>query len=250
MSDVIINPDHEKGEPLLPVTGLLCVNPAEAKRAIRLVKEKDARQYHLFNSSLSVMRNSGVEHPYFVAGPAVGAPMAVMTLEKLIALGAGCIIVYGWCGSLQEGLQIGDILIPTWAVSSEGTSAHYPIKGTMESAQRLREEMAGFLNQRGMQTATGPIWTTDAPYRETRLSVAAYRSQGIMAVDMEYAALCTVAAFRGIKLAAAFLVSDETWRQPWRAGFTNKTFKKKSNLMLESLLAFCAAMPSTADIQE
>ena len=38
--------------------------------------------------------------------------MAVMALEKLIALGAKNIIVCGWCGSLSQKLKIGDILLP------------------------------------------------------------------------------------------------------------------------------------------
>jgi uridine phosphorylase len=241
MSDVVINPGREKNDPQLPATGLLCVNPTEAKTAARLAREQGAKQHHLFNSLLFVIHHGSPDKQYFTAGPAVGAPMAVLTLEKLIALGAGRVIVYGWCGSLQESLTVGDVLLPTWAVSSEGASAHYPIPGRLESSQKLREELMGFLSKRELKTATGPVWTTDAPYRETKADVAVYREQSIMAVDMEYAALCAVAAFRGIELAAVYLVSDETWRRPWQAGFTHKSFKKKSNMLLETLVDFCAS---------
>jgi uridine phosphorylase len=241
MSDVVINPGREKNEPRLPATGLLCVNPTEAKMAARLAREKGARQQHLFNSSLFVVRDGSPDQQYFTAGPAVGAPMAVLTLEKLIALGARRVIVYGWCGSLQESLTLGDVLLPTWAVSSEGTSVHYPSPGRLESSRKLREELAGLIRVRGIEAVTGPVWTTDAPYRETRAAVTVYRERSIMAVDMEYAALCAVAAFRDIELAAVFLVSDETWSQPWQAGFTHKSFKKKSNVLLESLVDFCAS---------
>ena len=49
---------------------------------------------------------------YFIAGPAIGAPMAVMTMEKLIALGARRIFLFGWCGSMRDSLGIGDLLLP------------------------------------------------------------------------------------------------------------------------------------------
>ena len=47
-----------------------------------------------------------------IAGPILGAPQAALVLEKLIALGSRVIIVFGWCGSLQSDLTIGDWLCP------------------------------------------------------------------------------------------------------------------------------------------
>ena len=82
---------------------------------------------------------------------------------------------------------------------------------------------------------TGKVWTTDAPYRETRTKVADYARQGIYGVDMEFSALCTVAAFRGVELAAAMLVSDEVWKQPWQPQFSRKEFKRKSRKLLTLL---------------
>jgi hypothetical protein len=61
---------------------------------------------------------------------------------------------------------------------------------------------------------------------------------------MEFAALCTVATFRDVELAAMLLVSDELWRQPWQQGYTHKKFKKKCRLMLEILFDFCRTFPS------
>jgi len=60
-----------------------------------------------------------------LAGPMVGAPYAVLILEKLIVLGAKRIIFLGWCGSVQEGLSIGDFLIPERGFIGEGTSRYY-----------------------------------------------------------------------------------------------------------------------------
>ena len=52
---------------------------------------------------------------------------------------------------------------------------------------------------------------------------------------MELSALCTVAAYRGIELAAVFLVSDELWHSQWKSGFSCKPFKAKSRELLDFL---------------
>ena len=62
-----------------------------------------------------------------LAGPAPGAPYAVMVLEKLIALGVQTVVALGWCGSLKPEVRIGDLIIPESAHSEEGTSGHYPL---------------------------------------------------------------------------------------------------------------------------
>ena len=45
-----------------------------------------------------------------------------------------------------------------------------------------------------MPAIVGPTWTTDAPFRETDEAIAAAKQRGILAVEMEAAALYTFAA--------------------------------------------------------
>ncbi|MGB3646921.1 MAG: phosphorylase, partial [Desulfobulbales bacterium] len=91
---MIINPIREKGEPEIPADGMLLVNPLEAAAGLRLAKNRNSRRLFLFNSKLAVIPATPPAGSFFVAGPAVGAPMAVLTLEKLVVLGARRIIVY------------------------------------------------------------------------------------------------------------------------------------------------------------
>jgi purine-nucleoside phosphorylase len=56
---------------------------------------------------------------------------------------------------------------------------------------------------------------------------------------MEFAALCTVAAFRNVKLTGVMLVSDELFHKKWQPGFGTKAFKEKSKAILEYLVDFC-----------
>ncbi len=176
--------------------------------------------------------------PACLAGPCLGAPQAVMALEKLIALGAGRIWVFGWCGSLQPQVRIGDILLPTGAVSEEGTSAHYPLREPNPGpdaalAGRLRRR----LRQCGMPFHEGRVWSTDAPYRETPGKVCRFRQQGVVAVDMEMSALMTVAAFRRVSLGAMLVVSDELSGPGWKPGFSSDRLRRASRRALGLLAA-------------
>ena len=74
------------------------MNPGDSRFLAKLAAEKNSTRHFLFNSNLQVIPAGEKTKEIFIAGPAVGAPMAVMTLEKLIALGANRVIVSGWCG--------------------------------------------------------------------------------------------------------------------------------------------------------
>lgn len=230
MLDTAITPRREKGEPLLPEAGILSLNPSDSPTMQALAKEHGLRRHFLFNAQLYWNAHT------FIAGPAVGAPMAVLCLEKLIALGAQRILVFGWCGSLCAQLRIGDLFLPTSGHSEEGTSSHYPVAHPWECS--LYVELGCRLQQSGLQPRFGPIWTTDALYRETWDKVEQYADKGIMAVDMEATALQSVAAFRGTRLGTTLLVSDEFVDRQWRPGFSRRQFRERSRELLTLLFSF------------
>lgn len=179
-----------------------------------------------------------------IAGPILGAPQAVLVLEKLIALGSRVIIVFGWCGSLQSDLTIGDWLLPSSARSEEGTSSHYP----MSAAKFLPDtDLFGSLQdycvQNGLSVRAGPIWTTDAPLRETVDKVSGYGEEGLLAVEMEMSALFHVAAYRKVRLVGLLVVSDELFTLKWRPGFRSTRFKRACRQASETLLDFCSSLP-------
>ena len=225
MSSCVIDPGQSRGEAALPPIGVFAVNPSDRPSFAPLARELGLRRQRLFHAELYAGER------LFLAGPAVGAPMAVICLEKLIALGARRIVLYGWCGSLTPTLRIGDCLMPTDALSEEGTSAHYqPAPAPVTDG--LHEKLRAGLISLGHVPREGPIWTTDAVYRETRDKVAAYGARGILAVDMEYAALRTVAGFRGVSLAAVLLVSDELFAPVWQSGYDRPSFRHRSRTLL------------------
>lgn len=237
MSTCLINPARQSGEPILPPQGILAVNPSDRASFASLVKAFALERHRLFNAELY-----GNER-MFLAGPAVGAPMAVLCLEKLIALGARRIVLYGWCGSLVPSLRIGDLFMPTDALSEEGTSAHYQ-PSPPPTVDKLHGDLLASLVSMGYAPWQGMIWTTDAVYRETREKVASHGACGILAVDMEYAALRTVAAFRGVSLAAVMLVSDELFGASWRSGYSQAPFRRQSRTLLAHLSTLLSRVPN------
>ena len=174
-----------------------------------------------------------------------------MTLEKLIALGVSHCIMVGWCGSLHSSLHIGDVVLPTWAVSEEGTSPHYPvIEPVPHSSSPLRQSLHEHLDSKGIVATEGPIWTTDALYRETHEKISRYKDQALLAVDMEFSALATVSLYRGIEMAAVLVVSDELFHPEWHPGFYKKTFKKRSRFLFGAVASFVQSLPDNLTLKE
>src|SRR6185369_7343849 len=76
------------------------------------------------------------------------------------------------------------------ALRDEGTSYHYAAPSDYSDADpHLVATAVQALQAKGMTVVVGSSWTTDAPFRETEDAIAAARSKGILAVEMEAAAL-------------------------------------------------------------
>jgi uridine phosphorylase len=163
-----------------------------------------------------------------------------MVMEKLIALGARRIFAFGWCGSLQPNLRIGDLVIPLRAIAEEGTSRHYPVgrrKPRTDPGLNLILERA--LAQEGLPFCKGMVWTTDAPYRETASKIKAYSEKRVLAVEMEMSALMALALYRSVEMAGLLVVSDELFDLKWHRGFSSPLFKQRcqeaGNLLIRLL---------------
>lgn len=231
--NIVIHPRRGRREKEICPGGLLLVNPYEATYGIEVLIKGGAEQQFLFNSGLVVDYDRGS----FVAGPAIGAPVAVMALEKLIALGARKIVLFGWCGAVATSLQVGDLLLPVSGLRGEGTSGYYTDEEVVTPSGTLVELLRENVAHHGYSVAEGRVWSTDAPYREKRDELDELnRMADVVAVDMEFSALCAAASFRQVEFAALFLVSDELYGKEWKPGFTQKSFRNTSRALIDMLL--------------
>jgi len=233
MESIIIHPKRGKREKEVPSCGLMLVTPSELQFGRRQLVERGGRDQFIFSSSLTISPDDS----FFLAGPAIGAPVAAMTMEKLIVLGARRIIMFGWCGAIDPELRVGDVVVGGEPVSGEGTSRYYPTMSAPLPAAELISALSKALQAEDISHSTRNVWTTDAPYREDRNYITGLHDNAdVCCVDMEYSALCAVAAFRCIDFAALFLVSDELYQERWVPGYIRSDFREKSKQLVSLLL--------------
>lgn len=160
------------------------------------------------------------EYRFSIAGPAIGAPFATMLMEILIALGAKTLLALGYCGGIREELSIGDIVLPTLAYRDEGTSEHYLASGeSTRPSARVMEALEEQARSAGVPVKQGPVWTTDAIFRETAARLERFRAAGALAVEMEISALCAVAKLRRVEVGAVLVVTDAAPGIDWKTGY-------------------------------
>ncbi|MBI2252414.1 MAG: nucleoside phosphorylase [Armatimonadetes bacterium] len=149
----------------------------------------------------------------------MGSSGTVVFMEELIACGARIFIGIGLAGSLQSKAPAGTCIIPTSCIREEGTSAHYLNNASKVSPSlRLAKIIKNFCRFRGVKVSSGPIWTTDAPYRELISKVKDYGRQGVLGVDMETSAMYAIGKVRKVEVCNLLIISDELW-DGWKPAF-------------------------------
>ncbi|QTL40385.1 nucleoside phosphorylase [Xenorhabdus budapestensis] len=203
------------------------LNYCKEKYPLKKIEGFDAGELFLLedNSSVAI---------FFCKG--IGAPVAVINLEELIAYGVSNFIVVGSAGAISPNLSIGDIVICNSALRDEGTSRHYIDKGTISSpTESWTKEIKVHLSEKVAEVHEGGTWTTDAPYRETESKVVDLQNKGYLCVEMEASAMFTVADFYNVSIAALFAISDSLADLQWTPGF----FSIKVSDSLHELIDFC-----------
>lgn len=128
---------------------------------------------------------------------AVGSPFAVLVAEELFACGCRLLISLTSAGQIVPAGKPPYFVVIDRALRDEGTSYHYAVPDTFAEADtRIVATAMQALTSAGLRAYVGPSWTTDAPFRETAAAVAEARAKGILAVEMEAAALYAFARAR------------------------------------------------------
>lgn len=203
----------------LPITGLptgkvspsviVCGDPARGDRIAERLEEcrilSNRREYRAHRG---LYRGT----PITVCSHGVGAPGAAVAFEELIAAGAQRIIRVGTCGGLQAHIQAGRLVIAAAAVQNTGYGREtvpdgYPAVADLSLTQAL------WLRTKAVDPAIKPgiVLSRDNFYAGVPAPAAPdYRvmsKAGVLAVEMECAALFLVGSLRGVAT-AAILVAD------------------------------------------
>ena len=132
-----------------------------------------------------------------IVGCVVGAPFAVLIAEELFACGCRHLLSLTSAGQVVAAANPPYFVVIDRALRDEGTSYHYAAPSEFAEADpRLVAKVTKALRDEGLSALVGSSWTTDAPFRETAEAIEAARAKGILAVEMEAAALYTFARAR------------------------------------------------------
>jgi purine-nucleoside phosphorylase len=105
-------------------------------------------------------------------------------------------------------------------------------------------ELSSILTNLKHAHSLGPTWTTDAPFRELRGTVLEHQRAGILAVDMEAAALFAVAQAAGCSAVAAFSITDQLADGHWRLGADLRTAQRGLTILFDAAVEFLSKPPT------
>ena len=138
----------------------------------------------------------------------IGACLAgTEIIEMQWQTGIKNLIIFGSCGALDDEATNGKYIIPTQAYRDEGMSYHYA-KPSDYMDVKNSDKLAGIFEKLDLPYVQGRVWTTDAPYRETKTAFEKRKKEGCIAVEMEISGIQAVCDFYGIEL-YSFIVSGD-----------------------------------------
>ncbi|MBC8136051.1 MAG: nucleoside phosphorylase [Fibrella sp.] len=135
-----------------------------------------------------------------VVGCAVGSAFAVLVAEQMFASGCELLLSVTSSGQITPVTDPPYFILIDRAVRDEGTSYHYLPPSEHSHLPALLSPVLGeatsALAEKGFAVLQGATWTTDAPFRETAEAIEHHRQNGVVAVEMEAAALYAFAEAR------------------------------------------------------
>ena len=188
---------RQKGLDAVPVPEICVLDPDGdiLRRLRRLGHAQRVHSWACYHTQLYAFDYEG--EGFGIIGCAVGAAFAVLVAEELFACGCQFLVSVTSAGQiLAQGATPYFVLIDR-ALRDEGTSYHYlPPSEFAEVDLTLAAVVLEKLEGVGQRIYRGATWTTDAPFRETEAAIRQARARGILAVEMEAAALYAFAAAR------------------------------------------------------
>jgi uridine phosphorylase len=161
--------------------------------------------------------------PVSATSTGIGSPSAAIAMEELAAIGSDTFLRVGKSGGLQEHLPVGSLVIATGAVRDEGTSrAYVPIEFPAVADLQLVNALVAAAEESGIPYHYGIVESKDAFYAEIRPESlpngaavtqhwTALRAAGVLASEMEAAALFTIASSKRLRAGCLLQVADNQY---------------------------------------
>ncbi|MEG1720536.1 MAG: uridine phosphorylase [Pseudoflavonifractor sp.] len=202
--------------------GRYCILPGDPGRCAVIaqyfdnpVKVQSNREYTTYTGTLLGEKVS-------VTSTGIGGPSAVIAMEELTKIGADTFVRVGTCGGIKLEVKSNDIIIATGAIRHEGASREYaPIEFPAVADYAVLTALVDSAKALGHSWHAGVVQCKDSFYGQhdpARMPVSyellakweAWKRLGVLASEMESAALFTCAAALGVRCGSAFHV---IWNQ-------------------------------------
>ncbi len=204
-----MSPVHVRAEPGDSAESVLL--PGDPRRA-NYIAENFFEDAKLVTEERGMLGYTGTYkgEPVSVQATGMGCPSAAIVTEELIQLGARNLLRIGTCGGYSRELRLGDLVNATAATPNDGTVAsitrglpYAPVAHfDMIHAAHHAAESAG------RRTSVGPIVSSDLFYDPEEEPARLWGDFGVLAVEMEAAAVFTLSAMHGVRAGCLLTVSD------------------------------------------
>jgi uridine phosphorylase len=188
----------------------VCVLDPDGDILRRLKNSGEARRFDAwpcYHTDLYTFSLAG--ETFGIIGCVVGAPFAVLIAEELFACGCLHLISLTSAGQIIAAGDPPYFVVIDRALRDEGTSYHYAAPSEFSEADpRMVVAVTKALKDEDLHVRVGSSWTTDAPFRETAAAIEAARAKGILAVEMEAAALYAFARARAVSVLCLAYVTN------------------------------------------
>jgi DeoD family purine-nucleoside phosphorylase len=150
--------------------------------------------------------------PVSVQTSGIGTPSLSIVVEELLRLGAQRLIRIGTCGGIGRGIRTADLVVATAAAPVDGSTRTYLHGDPYAPAAdfELTRALVDSARSKGLQPAIGQVASVDVFYNPDQDYVTKWRARGVLAFEMEAAALfflASRAAAEGAAVRAACILT-------------------------------------------
>lgn len=180
-----------------------------------------------------------------VQGTGMGMPSAsIYTTELIQEFGCKTLVRVGSCGAIQEHVNVRDLILAIGA--STDSAMGRPIFGDAAFAPTATFELLRaaheYAENQKIPVHVGNVFTTDTFYTWGAESHQVWRQHGVLAVEMETAALYTLASRFGCRALSILTVSDHVISgESSSSAERETTFERMVEAALQALVQVGAA---------
>ena len=176
--------------------------------------------------------------PVSVMGSGMGMPsIGIYSYELFRFYGVDRILRIGTAGGIADGVQLRDVIVGVGACTDSNYAAQYRLPGTFApiASFRLAEKAVQAARRLGVPVKAGNVLSSDLFYGDDEGSLAAWKKMGVLAVEMESAALYMNAARAGKEALCLLTISDCPLRgESLPAAERQTTFTQMMEIALET----------------